>query len=144
MAPRWGSGDFWLLFCPLNLLVKVSPFSLPLFPSLSAAVRPRLSRSRRLSSPTCRSPSATSSRCRQRTPASAPTLASLTVSTAPRRAAGRRKWTNTATHFTSATILTRRYRPVGLRLHSSLCGGFWEGFHTKDAFGGSISGLLSN
>lgn len=113
------SGERFLLSLSFSL-----SFCLPLF----TTVRPRLCRSRHLSSPSCRSPSGASSRCRQRTPASAPTLASQTVSMVPRRAAGRRRWMNTATRCTSATILTRRYQPVGLHLLSPYCGGFWEGF----------------
>lgn len=71
--------------------------------------RPLPSHSHRLSFPTCHSPSVTFSLCRPRTPASAPTLASRTASTARRRAAGQRRWTSTVTRCTSATILTRRY-----------------------------------
>lgn len=96
------------------------PFSLSLCLPLFTTVRPRLCRSRHLSSPSCRSPSGASSRCHRRTPASAPTLASQTVSMAPLHAAGRKRWMNTATRCTSATILTRRYRPVGLHLLSLL------------------------
>lgn len=90
-----------------------SLFSLP--PSLSfySNGRPLLSRSRRLSFPSSRSPSADFSLCRRRTPASVPTLASQTVSMARRHAVGRRRWTSTATRCTSATIPTRRYRLHG-------------------------------
>lgn len=95
-----------------------------LSPSLCTNGRPLLSRSRRLSFPSSRSRLVDSSLCRRRTPASAPTLASQTVSTALRRAAGRRRWTSLATRCTSATILTRRYRLLGAVL--LYCGELWE------------------
>lgn len=106
-------------------VVKDAFSSLPsLFLSLFSLCngRPLLSRSRRLSFPSSRSPSVGSSLCHRRTPASVPTLASLTVSMARRRVVGRRRWTSTATRCTSATILTRRYRLHGAVLRFSLPG----------------------
>ncbi len=110
---------WWKMPSPLSL-------SLSLSSSLCTNGRPLLCRSRRLSFPSSRSPLVDSSLCHRRTPASVPTLASQTVSTARRRAAGRRRWTSTATRCTSATILMRRYRLHGADLLSLYCGDFWE------------------
>lgn len=84
--------------------------------SVFSNARPLLCRYLLLSFPTSRCPSVVSSLCRQRTPASVPTLACQTVSTARRPVVGRRRWMSTATRCTSATILTRRYRPHGAHL----------------------------
>lgn len=86
--------------------------ALSFLPPLSLG-RPLLSRSRHLSFPSSRSPSAASSLCRRRTPASVPTLASQIASMAHRHAVGRRRWTSTATRCMSATILMRRYQLHG-------------------------------
>lgn len=120
---------FWVHVLLSDFMVKdaLSFFS-PLFP-LSFQLcngRPPLSRSRRLSFPSSRSPSVGSSLCHRRTPASVPTLASLTVSMARRRVVGRRRWTSTATRCTSATILMRRYRLHGAVLLSSYRECMWE------------------
>lgn len=96
-------------------------------PSLfSSGGRPLLSRSRRPSFPSSRSPLVDSSLCHRRTPASVPTLASQTVSMARRRVVGRRRWTSTATRCTSATILMRRYRLHGADLLSLYWECMWE------------------
>lgn len=113
--------------CPL---LSFSP-SLSLFLFFKSNGRPPLSRSRRPSFHFSRFLLVNCSLCHRRTPASVPTLASQTASTARRRVAGRRRWTSTATRFTSATILMRRYRQhctsfLGLSWEMSS----WGAWHT--------------
>lgn len=116
-----GGGFFWEI-SPCLLSLYGERFSLVF--SLSFNDRQLLSRSRHLSFPSCRCPSEDSSLCPQRTPASAPTVASQTASMARLCAAGHRRWTNTGTRCTSATILTRRYQPLRAEL-LHLCCGVW-------------------
>lgn len=121
---------FWVHDCLLcTSMVKYGLCFLPLPLSLYTNARPLLSRSRRLSSPSSRSPLVASSLCLRKTPASVPTPASQTASMVRRRVAGRRRWMSMATRCTSATILMRRYRLLRVHLMclhwGGLCIGKW-------------------
>lgn len=105
----WVSVLWWSGVSPLLLHGDCVSLSLSFFPTNR---RQHLSRSRPLCFPTSRCPSVASSLCRPRTPASVPTLASQTASTARLRAVGQRRWTSTATRCTSATTPTRRYELI--------------------------------
>lgn len=113
-----GVGLFLMYHCPLSSRPSMVKGTLCFSFSLSFNVRPLLSRSRQLSSPSCRCRSEDSGLCPPKTPASAHILASRTACIARRCVAGQRRWMNMGTRCTSATILTRRYRPFSAGLLS--------------------------
>lgn len=114
-----------------------------------STVRPLLFPCRLLSFPSCRSPSVESCLFLRRTPASVPTLASLTASMAPRHVAGRRRWMSTATRCTSATILMRRYKLhridlLCLHVFTVVLPGWWGQEGVGWQYCASPGGVISN